>query len=80
MTKETLPSCEVLWRLRQGDRHGEIRVTHGSVNHDIEVEVAGQIIGRAAVPPGKDWTQVADDMLQVCLKRGWTPAQSPHGE
>jgi hypothetical protein len=55
-------------------------VTHGSVNHDIEVEVAGQIIGRAAVPPGKDWTQVADDMLQVCLKRGWTSAQSRPGE
>lgn len=76
MTNETLPTSEVLWRLRQGHLHGEIRVTHGAVNHDVVVEVAGEIIGRAAVPPGKDWSKVADDMRQVCLKRGWTSAES----
>ena len=76
MTNETLPTSEVLWRLRQGHLHGEIRVTHGAINHDIEVELAGQIIGRAAVPPGKDWSKVADEMRQVCLKRGWTSAES----
>ena len=76
MTNETLPTSEVLWRLRQGHLHGEIRVTHGAINHDIEVELAGQIIGRAAVPPGKDWSKVADEMRHVCLKRGWTSAES----
>jgi hypothetical protein len=63
---------ELLWRLRRGDDHGEIRVAHGSVTHNVTVEVAGQTVGRVAVPVGSNWTSVADEMRRVCVQRGWT--------
>ena len=71
-SQDSVDTGEVLWRLRRGDDHGEIRVTHGSVSHDVTVEVAGRTVGSVAVPVGKNWSTVADEMRRVCMQRGWS--------